>query len=645
MTPFDRRRFMATATGAGLTLSAQYKANAGERAKPNTLPNILCFVSEDNTTLLGAYGDKLVHTPNLDQLAARGIVFDNAFATSPVCGPSRFSIISGLYPATAGPTQSMGSDDAVLPRRFVTTPTPLRALGYYCTNNQKKNYVSQLDFLDIWDETGRTAHWNNKPAGAPFFAIFNTFTTHESALFSPLDGKVKPEEAPIPPYLPDTPGIRRDVATYYNAMEKMDGEFAARLAEVDAAGLTDDTIVIYYSDHGGIMPRGKRYANNYGLRVPLIIYAPPKYGHLIDAEPGSRISAPANLIDMTPTIFSLAGLKPPDYMQGRALVGPHKARPAVYAFGGRNRMDERFDFVRTVADTRYRYTRNYMPHRPGIQHVTFSWQARSFQDWEAAYLAGSLNDIQRQPWERREYEQLFDVDADPYNLTNLIDDPALQKKRAELSHALDKHMIEVNDNGFIPEGLPLQGYRESRWNGAYPLREIMAAADRAARNDAGNIPEFLTLLNHDHDVMRYWGAQGLLILGNAASSQVDAIKAAFGMEQCVPARISLAETLVGLSEDLDALRELGRILDMEDDGPFRLYAINALTYLGEKARPVLPAIRRSATGDDHQHVRNAAIHLVDLLEGTYDPHNPRFMRGGVFPDPERESEMDVRIYD
>lgn len=641
--PIDRRGFIGGSAGLGLALGMSGKAFGGE-LEPFDQPNILCFVSEDNSINLGCYGDPLARTPNLDAFAERSILFENAFATTPVCGPSRFSIITGLYPASAGSAQNMGSDDTVLPRHFVQTPTPLRQMGYYCTNNSKKNYVSQLDNIRLWDESSRQAHWRNRPEGAPFFAIFNSFTTHESALFHPREGAVEPADVPIPPYLPDTPAVRQDIATYYNSMEVMDGEFAALLAQLEEDGLTDSTVVIYYSDHGGIMPRGKRYANNYGLRVPMLVHVPGRFRTEATPAAGGRVENMASLLDMTATIHSLAGLTTPDWMHGRALLGINMAAPAHYAFGGRMRMDERYDFVRTVTDGRWRYVRNYMPYRPGVQHVTFSWQAASFRDWEKGWLDGTLTPEQAAPWQPRRYEELFDCDADPWNMENLVDRADLAGKLAELSAALDAHMLEINDNGFIPEGCSPEGYTESRWPGAYPLAELLPLAATAGRGEPGLLPELLAALDHENDLHRYWAAQGLLNLGEAVRPALDRMRAAFAMEQLVPTRIVLGEALVALDNDHAALRELGRILEMDDDGPFRLQAINALGYLGEKARPVLPVIRRAAE-EDHQHVRNAAFNTMLRLEGRYDPLVPVEMMGGIFPDPEAEIEYDRRMYD
>jgi len=618
---------------AALLGSMVGNASALAGAQGSKLPNILWFVSEDNNPLIGAYGDKLAHTPTIDRLAARGILYRNVYCTAPVCGPSRFSILTGLYPYTAGASENMGPTDTTVPSFVVPYPVSLREAGYYCTNNAKKNYCSQFEWLPIWDESSRQAHWRNRPKGKPFMAVFNDFNTHESCLFNPLDGRVKPTDVTVPEFLPDTMGVRQDIATYYNAMEKMDGELAAKLAELEADGVADDTIVFYYSDNGGILPRGKRFCYDEGMRCAMVVYLPPKWAHLAQIPPGSVVEAPVSLMDLVPTLLSMTGRRPPDYLHGRALLGPHKANDARYAFGGRNRMDERYDLVRTVTDTRYRYIRNYSPHRPYAQHVAFMFQARSYQDWETEHLAGRLGAAQERFWHSKPYEELYDLRADRYQLGNLVDLPEHRAKLDELRRALDEHQLRVHDVGFIPEGTRLKGYEESRRPGAYPLRRVMALAARAAQSSPTDLPLFVQSLADENEVVRYWGAQGLLILGERARPMLAQLQAAFDRDQSVPVRIALAEALINLDDSRVALQALGTLLEQESNGAFRTQAINALSYVGERARPVLPAIRRAAT-EDHRNVRNVAEYVLAVLEGRYDPQKlVAKPGGGTVPNP------------
>lgn len=654
--PVDRRNLLRTgAMGAAAALAG----NLGLGGTPQVeRPNILWFTSEDNFPLIGAYGDALAHTPNIDLLAGQGVQFQHAYCVSPVCGPSRFSILTGMHPAAAGSAAEFGSNDEILPTSMRGYPAYFRDLGYYTSNNQKKNYNSQFDYvMDLWDESGEAAHWNKRKKEQPFFAVFNTFTTHESSLFTPrrgLDGKLVREgrftpemmAGKVPRYLPDTPGVRKDFASFYNAMEAMDGELAMRLKEVADAGLAEDTIVVYYSDNGGITPRGKRFCYELGMRCPLIVYFPPKWRHLSPWGPGSVVTTPVTLCDLMPSMLSIAGIRPPAHVQGKALFGPHRASAQRYAAGGRDRMDERYDLTRTITDTRFRYIRNYNPHRPWGQHVEFMFQSAAYQDWEAAHLAGTLNADQDLFWGLKPFEELYDLSSDPDQVSNLAGKAAYRAKLDELRRALDDHMLAINDNAFIPEGVAVQGYVNSRRPGAYPLRALMDLASKACSRDPAQLGACVKALDHENELFRHWGSMGLLIAGEGARPHLPRIKRAMLSEPSVSARIVQAEVLVGLASDRDALITLGTIIDVEDDGPFRLQALNALTYLGDKVRPILPAIRRSAI-EDHRAVRKLANYIIARLEGTYDPRKAAPSPGGAInADPEHESPAGAgRLYD
>ena len=616
MVTLNRRDLLAAGAMTAATSLSHGALGKEERA----LPNILWLVSEDNNSFIGAYGDRLAHTPTIDGLARKGILYRNVYSTAPVCAPSRFGIITGVHPESAGPAHNMRAV-AHLPALLAGFPTYLREQGYYCTNNAKTDYNSDLKPEQIWNESSKTGHWKNKPADAPFFAVFNHETTHESRIFQPVEGRVKPQDISLPAYLPDTPGIRRDFATYYNRMEQMDGELAIKLAELETAGLADDTIVFYYSDNGGVLPRSKRYCYDEGHRCAMIVHVPDKWRHLTPAAPGSEITAPVTFIDLAPTVLSLAGIAKTAHMQGSAFLGRFASKPKRYAFGMRNRMDERYDMIRTVTDGRYRYIRNYSPHRIWGQHGRFQWVAKGYQDWEAAHIAGTLTPVQEAFWDTKPFEQFFDLTADRDQVTNLIEKPEQAARIADMRRALDQHMLEVNDNGFIPEGSPLEGYEASRRTGAYPLQRVMALANVAAQGKAENLPFLVSHLDDEHEVIRYWAAQGLLIAGGRAVGQISRIRDRLEQEESPQVRVPLAEALANLTDNQHPVTVLAQILDNDPKPAVRLQAINALTYIGEKARPAHEAVRRAALSED-EYVMGAGRYLNFVLEGTYTPSSP-----------------------
>jgi arylsulfatase A-like enzyme len=593
------------------------------RADPSSArPNVLWLVSEDNNPFIGAYGDVLAHTPAIDRLAAEGLLYENVYSTAPVCAPSRFSIITGMWARSCGPAQHMRAR-AVLPAEFGAFPNRLREAGYYCTNNAKTDYNCDLDPKLVWDESSATAHWRNRPAGAPFFAVFNHETTHESQLFKITSGRVTPDQVRVPAYLPDTPEVRTDIASYYNLIEVMDRQISARLAELDAAGVTNDTIVFYYSDNGGALPRSKRYCYDEGLRCAMVVRVPPKWAHLAPRPPGSRIAEPVTFLDLAPTVLALADLPPPKHFQGKALLGRARGRPAAYAFGGRDRMDERYDMMRTVTDGRFRYIRNYAPHRPWAQHEAYEWQAAGYQAWERARMAGRLAPDQARFWGEKPAEELYDLKADRDQITNLIGRPQHGARAEAMGRALDAHMLTIGDAGFIPEGSPLEGYKESRVPGAYPLARAISLANRAIRREPTQAAAFAAELSDPNEVIRYWAAQGLLMLRAGAAPAKARLGACLANDASPHVRVVAAEALAHLGEAERAVDVLADLCSEHPNPRVRLQAVNALTYVGDAARRALPAIEAAAASKD-QYLGNAGRYLSLVLSGRYRPESVVF---------------------
>lgn len=594
-------------------------APAGAAAKER--PNILWLVSEDNNPYAGAYGDRLARTPTIDALARKGLLFRHVYSTAPVCAPSRFGILTGVYPESCAPANHMRAT-ATLPAGFRTYPELLRPAGYFCTNNAKTDYNCDVDPAAIWDVEGTGGHWRKRPDGKPFMAVFNYETTHESQIFRPTAGRVTPAMVTVPPFLPDTPGVRQDFASYHNLMEKMDGQLAARLAELSADGLADDTIVFHYSDNGGVLPRSKRYCYEEGHRCEMVVYVPPKWRHLMPSAPGSEVTTPVSFIDLAPTVLALAGVAQPPQMRGTPLLGP-AAKPQRYAFGMRNRMDERYDMIRTVGDGRWRYIRNYMPHRPWGQHQAFEWLAKGYQDWEAAHRAGTLDAVQDRFFGKKPYEELYDLAADPHQIRNLAGEASAAPRLAAMRRALDAHMVAIHDNGFVPEGMAGEGHGQSRDPSLYPLAEVMALAAVAARGDPADVPRLAAALGSPNAVVRYWAATGLLIRGAAAAPARAAIEQAMRTDPAPQVRVVAAEAAAMLGASREAIAFLARLVDAPPGWQVQLQALNALTFVGEAARPALPSVRRAADSEQ-EYVRNAGRYLAAVLDGTYTPAMPVF---------------------
>jgi uncharacterized sulfatase len=388
----------------------------------------------------------------------------------------------------------------------------------------------------VWDDSSGKAHWRNRPAGQPFFAIFNLTISHESQIRSrPHTLEHDPAQAPLPAYHPDTPEVRHDWAQYYDKVTAMDAQAGQRLAELDEAGLAEDTIIFFYGDHGSGMPRSKRWPYDSGLHVPLIVRVPDKFRELAprDYRPGGTTDRLVAFVDLAPTLLSLTGVQPPEWMQGHAFLGRYEAAPQKYLFGFRGRMDERYDMVRSVRNQRYIYVRNYMPHLIYGQYVGYMFQTPTTQVWKALYDQGKLRPPQTYFWEPKPAEELYDLQSDPDEVHNLAESTDHQAVLNELRLAHREHVLAVRDAGFLSEAemhrragdTSIYDFGHDRQR--YPLEKIFEMAQRATLREPNALNDLRGGLKDADSGVRYWAAQGFLIRGqNAVAAARDALRVA-----------------------------------------------------------------------------------------------------------------------
>ncbi|MBS1101441.1 sulfatase [Gluconobacter sp. Dm-62] len=629
----SRRRVLAATAGASAAFSAGAAKALPSAAAAQSVrkPNIIWIVCHDiHASLLGCYGNSLAVTPTIDALAREGIRFENAYATAPVCSPSRFSLVTGLYPQSCGPAENMRAVARVA-GTFQSLPEQMRDAGYYCTNNVFTDYNCDLDPKVIWDECSVTAHWRNRPQGKPFFAVYNYLITHESHLFETGATATDPARVSIPPYLPDTPDIRDSIARNIDMVNRQDKAVAHILDELHQDNLAQDTIVMFFADHGGVQPRTKRYCYEGGLHVPLIVRFPEEFQYLAHRDAGRPSPDLVSLIDMAPTTLALAGAPIPPHMQGQPFLGQQIAPPRDHVFSGRNRMDERLDLMRTVRNDRYRYIRNYMPHRIYGQHNAYEWKGRGYQSWEEEWLAGRLNSTQAAFWQDKPGEELYDIEADPHQISNLVNDPAHQSALQQLRGTLDAQMIAIHDNAFIAEGLPQSGYQESRQPGVYPLPALLALGAKVIQRQAANLPAFRASLQDKNEVLRYWAATGILAVQTPLDARtIHDVAVAFGKENSAVIRAVQGEILLNGSHAAQALGWVADTIAQKANPDASLAAVLAATY-GKNARSpdmktaIQTALTARVAPPDVQGVlglfavRAAARYLSEKLDGTYTP--------------------------
>jgi arylsulfatase A-like enzyme len=548
----------------------------------------------------------LAHTPNLDRFAAEGVRYRNAFANAPVCSAARSTLITGMHACSLGIHNHRSK--VRIPDAFRLYPDYLRGAGYYCTNNSKTDYNIIRKGGQSWNESSNKAHYKNRKAGQPFFAIFNTTLSHEGQLTEqaisrrrkqgilPSKPRLAPEDVKLPPYHADTPVVRRDWSIYYDNVTLMDREVGRLLKELDDAGLADNTIVFYYSDHGGALPRGKRNIHDSGTRVPLIIRFPKKWAHLAPTRPGQWIDDPVGFVDFPATVFSLAGVPIPKHFEGCPFLGQQAVDPRDHVFLFRARMDERYDTVRAIRDRRYRYVRNYSPHRPWGQQYSYPFRVLpSMGSWYEAYRKGQCNPIQARYWQAKPSEELYDIETDPYDVKNLVDDPRHANRLARMRETLRKDIIRTRDTGFICEGMfdRLMGDKtlyEYAQSDAYPIERIVEVADLAVSRDTSAIEKLITACNDPHPVIRYWGATGFLVLQKKAAPAKKKLKELL-KDDWMDIRVVAAEALSYLGQTKLALETLEPIIKSEPEY-ISLAAMNALDFMYHAGHVSLERIRK-----------------------------------------------------
>jgi len=605
----SRRDFLKKAGlyASGLALTG---CRSGSRiAKTETAdqkPNILWITCEDTSPLLGCYGDELAITPHLDKLAGEGIRYTKAFATAPVCAPSRSCLITGVYATSLG-TQHLRSL-VKLPEKIKCFPEYLRAAGYYCSNNYKKDY----NFIDVnvWDESSPQAHWRNRRPGQPFFSVFNFTSTHQGQINgSDEDFEEKygsqlepaerhdPAEISLPPYYPDTPFVRKIWARYYDLITFMDKQVGELLDQLEADGLEDNTIVFFYADHGLGIPRFKRTLYDSGLHIPLIVRFPEQYQHLSPARPGEINENLVSFVDFAPTVLSLAGLPVPDYMQGRTFLGPRSKSPRQYLFGASSRVDEAYEFSRCVRGERYKYIRNFFPHLPYIQPSQYCDQAEIMQELRRAVAEDELTPAQRLLWKStKPREELYDTLEDPHEINNLIGHPKTKAVLEKLRKTLRAWMFQTRDTGLLPEAemhIRAEGstpYTITRNAHKFPQRRILAAADLVGKG-SDSIPRLIRFLGDSDSVVRYWAVIGLDALGPQARPSAEALENV--LEDASPnVRFAAACVLCRMGLCENALSVLADGLKEEREETV-LYAAREIQRIGAASDPIVEQIREA----------------------------------------------------
>ncbi|MBI1249285.1 sulfatase-like hydrolase/transferase [bacterium] len=422
-------------------------------------PNFVWIMTEDNSShFVKMFDPTGAPTPNIEALAKEGFTYDRAFSNAPVCSVARTTLFTSCYAPRIGTFYHRKSFVVPMPEGVKMFPAYLKAAGYYTTNNSKEDYNAQKS-KDVWDDSSKKASWRNRKPGQPFFHVQTYTTTHESSLHFPEEDilnkptETDPETVFIPPHHPRSETFKYTYARYHDRIMDVDRQVGELVAELKKDGLLETTFIFCFSDHGGVLPRGKGYAYDTGLKVPLVIRIPEKFRDQIPDKVGTRIGRFVSFVDFGPTVLNLAGVKGSDQVDGLIFEGYYNQSLAERneSFGYASRMDEKYDMVRTLRKGKYRYVRSFEPFNFDGLMNNYRYEMAAYRDWKKLYDAGQLNDIQSQFFEARPSEMLFDCEADPYEVNNLAGDPAHEKKLVEMRGRLNDILSGMPDLGFYPE--------------------------------------------------------------------------------------------------------------------------------------------------------------------------------------------------
>ncbi|MCH2035501.1 MAG: sulfatase [Puniceicoccaceae bacterium] len=490
-------------------------------------PNILWIVSEDNgARWLGCYGNPVLPTPTLDKLAREGFRYTKCFASVGVCAPQRFTWITGINAVSAG-TQNMRSSIKI-PDSIRFYPELLRELGYYVSkgNDAKTDYNMESKRADeMWNDPSNLK-WNKLKANQPFFHVINSHLTHESRTFGDynMNENIPPDALNLASYHPNIPEMRYVYDKYNTCLKKMDSAVATWLKELEQNDLSDDTIVIYSSDHAGVLPRSKRFLYNSGTHCPLIIRIPEAYKKYYPKQKiGTTIDALVSFVDFPKTWLSVAGARPDllAQMQGINFFDKDQILNQRYVYSFRQRMDNRYDMARSVRDSKWLYIKNYMPFVPNSQVVAYTQRQSSLRAWQAYHKKGKTNNLNGRFFKKtRDINELYEYNNDYDNVINLANNSLLHPKLLELQEALRKWQLTIYDSGFVPEDdmnrlvteHNMTVYDFVRDADLYPLEKYINIADLSLENDPQNVGEFKVGLFDEYLGTRYWSTLGILNL-------------------------------------------------------------------------------------------------------------------------------------
>lgn len=581
-------------------------SNAADPNEPGTesasnRPNIVWIVSEDNSKhYLKLFDEAGVATPHIEALAKDGLIFDHAFSNGAVCSVARTTLATGCYAPRIGTQFHRRSKHATLPKNFELFTYYLKEAGYYTTNNSKEDY-NAVKGKDTWDDSSRNADWRNRGDKAqPFFHMQSHAESHEGKLhfsretFESEKTNNDPDKVTLPDYFPDTELFRYTYASYLDKIQTIDDIVGKTIEKLEEDGVLEDTFVFYFGDHGGVLPRSKGYIYESGLHVPLVIRIPEKWKHLVDAERGTRQKGFVSFVDFAPTALKLAGVSIPDQMDGTPFLGEGVSMETVNkqdsTFGYADRFDEKYDLCRSLRVGDWKYIRNYQPYLPDGLQNNYRYFMLAYREWRDLYNQGKLGSDQRQFFEPKGPEMLFDISTDPHEVNNLAGSPDHQARLTEMREQLKKRLVGMPDLGFYPEDKLFDEAMEDPVAYGRSRKEEIGAmirtADLMLKPYSDVHEDIQAALSSENAGERYWGATVCAAFGEEAIDLAGLAKPLL-KDESAAVRVRAAEFL-GLTGVIDPRKTLIDVVNGTDHEVTQLIALNAAALFHDHSRLSYP---------------------------------------------------------
>jgi len=601
-------------------------------------PNVVWIVSEDNSVhYLEHFFAGGAKAPNIEALARHGLTFNHAFSNGPVCSVARTTLATACYGPRIGTQFHRRYKMAPMPEGLRMFPAYLRDSGYYTTNNSKKDYNAVED-KGVWDESSRNASWRNRPdKSQPFFHMQSHPPSHESSLhfkqttYENEKTATDPNSVRLADYFPDTPLFRYTHARYHDRMAVIDGIVGDTVAKLKEDDLLEDTFILYFGDHGGVLPRSKGYVYESGLHVPLVVRVPENFKHLVDADAGSRVDGFVSFIDFGPTTLQLAGVDIPGPVDGRPFLGKGVSIDEVDArdesFGYADRFDEKYDLIRSIRKGKYQYIRNYQPYLPDGLQNNYRYKMLAYKEWRELFKAGKLSGPQLQFFQPKPVEALFDVEADPHEVNNLAGDPEYAEVLAELRSRLREIVKGLPDLSFYPESYLVANAMENPVEFGQghktEIAELVDTADLALLPYEKAKPKLQEALDSDNAMIRYWGAMACSSFGREAADLALCVKPLL-KDDCPIVRVRAVEFL-GIIGQQNPQPILTEIVNTTQDPVLATEALNSVVLFRDFFQDRYPVDR----SDFHPVSKGGDIDdRLNYINGVpYPPRPPRAKKG------------------